>query len=234
MEMSGAKWGATAEYLREVFGSGGLSTTLAGHAERAEKAGLPPIAITPEVGRLLAVLTRLASRGPGATGLAVEVGTLGGFSGMWIASGLPESGKLITIEADAKHARFARSEIDAAGMTRRVEVREGLGIPELTRLSRELGEMSLDVAFIDAEKTEYSAYAGLLKPMVRVGGLFIADNALGSGSWWITDRAGEVSGPAWKAKDAVDRFNRELASDPEFEAACVPIREGVAVAVRVR
>jgi caffeoyl-CoA O-methyltransferase len=98
----------------------------------------------------------------------------------------------------------------------------------LPTLAAELGPASADLAFIDAAKTEYPDYFRLLKPLIRPGGLLVADNVLGSGSWWIDTPPGDPD------RDAVDRFNRIVAEDPDFEAAAVPIRQGVLIARKSR
>jgi predicted O-methyltransferase YrrM len=251
MEMTPQKWQNTCAYLRDVFGAVGctgsdaktgriarIDQTLRGWEERARAAGLPPIAVSPDVGHFLTVLATLATSARNATGRIVEVGTLGGYSAMWMARGMlmsegSSSPRLRTIEYDPKHAAFARAEFERAGLSDVVEVIPGAGLDVLKRLAPELGPASVDMVFLDAEKTEYQGYADLSRPMIRRGGLLVADNALGSGNWWITDGAG--SHPDARARDshaAVDAFNRAIAADTEFEASCVPIREGVMIAVK--
>jgi predicted O-methyltransferase YrrM len=223
--MTPDRWAATATYLGEVFGGLGepLDDQLATLMDRGAAAGLPRIAVSADVGRLLMVLASLVS-GPGG-GRAVEVGTLGGYSGLWIARGLGPGGRLTTIEAEPKHAAFARAEFERAG--RRVELREGTGLEVLPRLVEELGPASCDMVFLDAIKSEYRAYAEHAAMLLRPGGLLVADNCLGS-HWWITDPAGVDP-----ARDAVDAFNRWLGSPASgFLACCVANREGLAVARR--
>jgi predicted O-methyltransferase YrrM len=165
--------------------------------------------------------------GRGAS-LIVEVGTLGGYSAIWLARGLAPGGRVITIEMDEKHAAFAEGEFARAGVADRVQVRRGRALEVLPRALKEVGPQSVDLAFIDAAKTEYPEYFRLLRPAIRRGGLFIADNALGSNSWWIDDRPGMNAD-----RDAVDRMNRTVAGDAEFEAVAVPMRQGVMVARRI-
>lgn len=223
--MTPERWADTTNYLGEVFGSLGepLDDQLATLMERAVEAGLPPIAVSPDVGRLLMVLASLASRSGG--GRAVEVGTLGGYSGLWIARGLGEGGKLTTIEAEPRHAAFARGEFDRSGLGDRVEIREGKGLDVLPGLVKELGPGSCDMVFLDAIKSEYRDYATHALTLLRPGGLLVADNCLGS-HWWITDAPGSDEG-----RDAVDAFNRWIGS-PEsgLLACCVANREGLVVA----
>jgi len=220
MEMTPQRWEATRDYLGEVFGRADqqLNTLM----ERAVKAGLPDIAVSGDVGRLLQMLAMMACREPRSRGVIVEVGTLAGYSGIWLARALPPGGRLITIEYEPKHAAFAQREFEDAGVGDRVTVITGAALEVLPKLAEELGDNSIDVAFIDAVKTEYGGYFRRLRPMIRGGGLLIADNALGAGNWWIDSRHPE--------RDSVDAFNRQIADDLDFLAACVPIREGVLVA----
>lgn len=241
--MTPDRWAATCSYLGEVFGALPATDPLATLHHRATAAGLPPIAISPDVGRMLGLLAMLASRAPEATGRALEVGTLGGYSGIWIARGLagkaasptPSRAHLTTIEYDAAHARFAQGEFERAGLGDRVNIVQAAALDALPSLAAQFGPRSLDLAFLDADKREYEQYAALIKPLIRVGGLLIADNTLGSGNWWIdADSVSPTDAIAKASRAAVDRFNRSLAADPDFETCCVPIREGVVVAIRKR
>ena len=207
--------------MRAVFGE--QDEQLATLMPRAVAAGLPDIAVSADVGRFLKMLTGLAA--PGGARLAVEVGTLGGYSGIWIARGLAPGGRLITVESDPKHAEFARRELEDAGVADRVEIRVGTGLVELANLARQLGPGSIDLVFLDAIKSEYPGYFEAIRAAIRPGGLLVADNALGSGSWWIDESPG--SSPD---RDGADRLNRILANDPGFESVAVPMREGILIA----
>lgn len=216
-DMTSARWQHTNEYLRDVFGR--EDATLAALREDAAAKGLPDIAVSADVGRLLHLLVRTT----GAR-TAVELGTLGGYSGIWIARALAPGGRLVTVELDPARAAFARTWFERAGVGDRVDVVCGAALEVLPKVVASLGG-ALDVAFVDAVKTEYPDYFRALRSHIVSGGLFIADNALGSHSWWIDD----VNSPD---RAGVDRFNRAAAEDVEFDAACVPIREGVTVARR--
>ena len=218
MRMTDDRGNYTNEYSREVFGK--QDGHLAGLMAEARAAGLPDIAVSADVGRLLMMLTSM-TRGR----LAVEVGTLGGYSGIWIARGLAEGGRLITIEREPHHAAFAQKQFERANVADRVEVRVGAALEILARLADELGPGSVDVVFIDAEKTEYCEYWEKVRPLVAVGGVVLADNVLGTGSEWIDQQ--DRPEPR-----AVDRFNRLVAGDDAFEAVAVPLRQGVLLARR--
>lgn len=217
MEMTPVRWEATERYATQVFGQ--QDDVLRSIAEAAREAGLPPIAVSAEEGRLLMILTSL-TRGR----LAVEVGALGGYSGTWLARGLDPSGRLITIEAEAHHADVAEAAFRTAGIADRVEVRRGRALDVLPGLARELGPESVDVAFVDAEKVEYPDYFRLLEPLIAPGGLFLADNVYGTGGYWIDEPA---SNPGIAA---IDEMNRMVAGHPGFDAVAVPIRTGLLIA----
>jgi len=213
-DMTPETWDFINEYSREVFGS--QDGHLAGLMEEAIAAGLPAIAVGPDVGRLLMILTSM-TRGK----LAIEVGTLAGYSGIWITRGLAPDGRLITIEHEPWHADFAQRQFERAGVGDRVELRHGGGVEVLADLRRELEPASVDVLFIDAHKPEYIGYFDTARPLLAVGALVIADNVYGIGSGWIDQGYG------------TDEFNRHVAADPDFEATAFPFREGVLVARRV-
>ncbi|RMH27624.1 MAG: O-methyltransferase [Planctomycetota bacterium] len=218
MDMTPTRWTATAAYLDAVFGE--QDDHLATLMTRAIEAGLPDIAVSASVGRFLHLLAKLAN-----ARTIVEVGTLAGYSGIWLARALPEGGRLITIEPVEKHAAFAERAFADAGVGGRVTVRRGTGLEILPKLVDELGPGSVDLVFLDAVKQEYPEYWPHAKTLVRHGGLVVADNALGSGDWWIGEPAGNQA-----AHDGADALNRLAAADPAFDASCLPIREGMMVA----
>lgn len=224
MDMTPQRWSNTSAYLQEVFGR--EDGHLAGLMDRAVREGLPPIAVSADVGRFLSLLVSTTNAGRGAE-VAIELGTLAGYSGIWLARALAPCGVLHTIELDPHHADFAQRMFTEAGVAERVRLRRGAALDVLPEIARELGPESVDFVLFDAVKTEYPAYFELVRPLIRPGGLIVADNALGSRSWWIDGAPG-----ASPERDAVDAFNRTVAADPLFETAAVPIREGVLISRR--
>ncbi len=220
VEMTQDRWQFTSRYGDEVFGQ--QDEHLAGVMGEAVAAGLPDIAVDAQIGRLLMIQTSMTR-----ALLAVEVGTLAGYSGIWIARALAPGGRLITIECDPRHADFAERQFKRAGVSDRVEIRRGGALELLPQLARELGERSVDVVFIDAEKTEYPEYWRAVEPMIAVGGVVLADNVYGSNRWWIDD-------PDDPASRAADTFNRSVAGHPDFEAVAVPLRQGILLGRRMR
>lgn len=226
MEMTAERWANTDRYIREVFGR--EDGVLVGLMERAVAAGLPSIAVSPETGRLLMILASMTNGGRGAQ-LALELGTLAGYTAIWISRGLSPDGRLITLEPNARHADFARAAICSADAERRVEVRESKALAAFPELSVQFGKGSLDFMFADAIKTEYSQYFRWARDHLRPGGLFVAHNALGSAHWWMDAAATPA---ADIERQAVDRFNREVAADPLFDAMVLPTHQGLMVARR--
>lgn len=183
--------------------------------EEADRSGLPPISISPDTGRLLQVLlTAVGAR------RVLEVGTLGGYSAIWMARALPADGELITIEAEPAHARFARRYLRLAGVAERVAVREGRALDVLPSLDGQ----RFDAVFLDADKEPLPTYLEWALRLVRPGGLIIADNALWHGR--VLDRRVDDA-----ATRAVREFNRRVAADPRLLGIVLPIHDGVAVAV---
>lgn len=216
-EMTPHRWRHTCDYLDKVFGR--QDEHLAGLMPRAIEAGIPDIAVSASVGRMLLALARLVD-----ARLIVEVGTLAGYSGIWLARGLSENGKLLTVEPNELHAGFAEKMFEEAGLAERVEVVRGYGTPVLEKMAGHRAG-KVDLVFLDAIKSEYPDYLPHAKRLLRPGGLLVADNMLGGGDWWIDAQQGENA-----SRDAADTVNRLVAADEDFEAFCVPLREGLMVA----
>ncbi len=219
MDMNRERWAYIQEYSREVFGR--QDAHLAGLMEEAVEIGLPNIAVSADVGRLLMILTSM-THGQ----LAIELGTLGGYSGIWIARGLKPAGRLITIEPEPAHADFAKVQFERAGVDDRIEMRCGAALDVLPKLAQELDPKSVDLVFIDAVKVEYTQYWRIVRPLIAPGGLVLADNVLGGGTWTIDNEDDPQ-------RQAVDTFSRLVSEDPQFEAVVVPLRQGVLVGRRI-
>ncbi len=217
-EMTPERWRYTTDYLIRVFGA--ESSAAAGIRERSEEAGLPRIAVSSDVGRILTFLTGFAGEGT-----AFEVGTLGGYSALHICKGLPPGRQLITIESDPHAAEIARENLQSAGVGDRVRLEEGPALSVLPRLASEFGPRSVCFAFLDAAKSEYARYWTILRPLMSDGGLIVADNILGTSHWWIDQEANSD-------RKAADEFNRLAVSDPGFETVGLFARQGLLIARR--
>jgi len=186
--------------------------------ESSTKKGLPAISIQPEEGRFLQFLVRANN-----TMKALEIGTLGGYSGIWIARGLPPGGKLITLEVDSRHAQVARERFEAAGVDDLIEVRVGDAHSVLQDLS---DEDPFDFVFIDADKSGYEAYFEWAVENVPVGGVITAHNTL---------RGGKVADDVEldERTRVMRSFNSRVAKDPRVISTIYPAGDGTLVAVRI-
>ncbi len=184
---------------------------------RAESArnGLPPIQIHPADGRLLQFLVRAIN-----ARLAVEIGALGGYSGTWIARALPPDGKLYTIEKSSAHAQVARASFARAGLSGKVELREGTAQDWLEKF-RELGPF--DFVFIDADKVSYPAYMAWAVDNLRLGGIVAAHNAF---------REGRVLAPESNDDRSIRAFNQALATDSRLDSMILANGDGMAVGIK--
>jgi len=218
MPIDEARWASTTAYAREVFGR--EPDHIRANRKAAEEVGLPSWAVTPEVGRLLALL---AATTAGRSGL--EIGTLGGYSTLWLLEGMRPDARIITLEYLDAHADFAEQEFARHGVGERVEVRRGVALDLLPEIAHELGSESVDVAFIDADKASYPDYYEATAGLVAPGGLLLVDNIFGTSGSWIDDLTHPDSA-------ATDRMNRRAAADDRFDAAGVFVREGLLVARR--
>jgi predicted O-methyltransferase YrrM len=145
----------------------------------SEAAGLPAIEVAATHGKLLMLLAKMV----GARRI-LEIGTLGGYSTIWLARALPEGGKLITLEANGKHAEVARKNIANAGLADKVEVRVGAALVTLPKLQEE-GAGPFDFFFLDADKPNNPAYFEWALKLSRKGSVIVADNVVRWGA--ITD-----------------------------------------------
>ncbi len=158
---------------------------------------------------------------------AVEIGTLGGYSGVCLLRGMGEGGFLDTFEADARHAQVARESFERAGVANRSRIHLG---PALERLREVEGEGPFDLVFVDADKRSYPAYLAWAEEHLRVGGVLLADNAFGFGHVHERSPAGED--PA--SMEALRRFSERLARGGRFRATVLPTAEGLSFGVKVR
>lgn len=175
----------TWEQVDDYFGGQllGRDPALAATLEASREAGLPDIAVSATQGKLLNLLARVQ----GARNI-LEVGTLGGYSALWLAKALPPGGRLVTLEADRKHAEVARANLARAGYGNQVQVRLGAALDTLPELERE-GAGPFDLVFIDADKRSNPEYFQWAVKLSRRGALIIVDNVVRGGK--VLDGASE-------------------------------------------
>lgn len=142
----------------------------------ADRAGLPAIQVSPQQGKLLMLLAQMV----GAQRI-LEIGTLAGYSTIWLGRGLPPQGKLITLEADPKHAEVARSNIERANFTGFVEVRLGRALDSLPKLAAE-NDAPFDMFFIDADKKNIPEYFTWCLRLSHRGSVIVVDNVVRDGA----------------------------------------------------
>jgi predicted O-methyltransferase YrrM len=182
-------------------------------AARAE--GIPPIWISPEQGSFMQILLKAVQ-----VKEVIEVGTLAGYSAIWMARALPADGMVRTIEISPKHADFAERWIAKSDVADRIKVHRGKGEDILPKFAAN----SADAAFIDAEKTGYSLFLRESLRIVRRGGLILADNAFGFGRLFDASDDGVT---------AMRAFNEIMAKEAALQSIIVPIGDGLWVGLKI-
>ncbi|MBK8914240.1 MAG: O-methyltransferase [Phycisphaerales bacterium] len=172
--MSDSIWAGVDEFLSSALV--GPDAALTGALAASDAEGLPAIAVSACQGRMLEVL----ARGVGARRI-LEIGTLGGFSTIFLARALPADGRVITLELNAHHAAVARRNVDAAGVGERVEIRVGAALELLEEIERHAAG-PFDFSFIDADKANAAAYFSAALRLSRPGALIVVDNVVRKGA----------------------------------------------------
>ncbi len=208
--MSQDLWTAVDDYIAEHLLA--PDPSLAAAVAASEAAGLPPIAITPNQGKLLELLARIHHAQS-----ILELGTLGGYSTIWLARGLPEGGRLVTLERESRYAEVALANIANAGLADMVQVRVGPALETLPEMHG-AGAGPFDLIFIDADKQNYPGYLEWSLKLSRVGTLIIGDNVVRGGA--ILNSDGSCSEDGGIAA-GVRRFYEMLAAEPRVSATAI-------------
>lgn len=199
-------WTAVDRYFSDLLVSAdpALEAALAASAS----AGLPAINVSPVQGKLLHVLAQSI----GARNI-LEIGTLGGYSTIWLARALPDGGRVISLEADPRHAEVARANIARAGLDDRVEVRLGMALDLLPGVAA-VGGPPFDFVFIDADKPNNAAYFDWALRLSRTGSIIVVDNVV---------RGGDVIAAASDSPtvQGVRRFLERFAAEPRVSATAI-------------
>ncbi len=204
--MSQEQWSAVDRYINDLLvpGDAVLEAALAASAA----AGLPAINVAPNQGKLLHLLARMH----GAKKV-LEVGTLGGYSTIWLARALPPGGKVVTLEFDPKHAEVARANLARAGLEKVVEVRVGKALETLPQVAKD-GLGPFDLFFIDADKVNTPGYFQWALQLSRPGSVIVVDNVVRHGA--VLDA---------KAADpnvqGIRKFYEMLAAEPRVTGTAV-------------
>lgn len=189
-------------------------------------AGLPAIDVTQLQGRFLELLVRMT----GARRV-LEIGTLGGYSTLWMAQALPADGRLVTLECNPHHADVARENLHRAGVLERVDLRLGQALESLAALKHE-NAAPFDLIFLDADKTSYTEYLDWALKLARPGTVIAADNVV---------RQGQVAQKGHRDENVqgVQRFTERMAAEPRLCATVLQMvstkgYDGIALAVVLR
>lgn len=204
--MSESRWNDVDSYVAGMFvpGDAMFENALA----TSDAAGLPAIQVSPVQGRWLELLARSlrATR-------VLEVGTLGGYSTLWLARGVGEQGRVVTLELDATHARVARANFAHAGFAERIELREGPARESLAALAGERGT-PFDLIFVDADKPSLPEYFTQCLALSRPGTVIVVDNVVREGEVTRADSAD----PSVRG---VRRMNELIAREPRVSATVI-------------
>jgi predicted O-methyltransferase YrrM len=200
------KWASVDNYLNDLFIP--QDSALEHALQTSAKANLPPIQVTPYQGKFLQLLAQMR----GARNI-LEIGTLGGYSSIWLARALPEGGRLATLEADARHAGIARENISFAGLANIIELYPGPATETLRQFIAEKRE-PFDFIFMDADRENYPHYFELGLKLSRIGTCIVADNVI---------REGAVNNPRRTGPGihGLRRFMELLAAEPRVTATAV-------------
>lgn len=204
--MDTERWAAVDRYVTNLLTPEDDALQQTQHSAAVE--GLPPISVSATQGMLLHLLVRsLRARS------VLELGTLAGYSAIWMARGLEDGGRLVTCELDPHHAEVARRNFERAGVADRVEQRIGPGNESLDALTAE-DAGPFDLVFIDADKAGYAEYLRKAMGLVHPGSLIVADNVV---------RDGEVADPASEdtAVVGVRRYLEAVAAEPRLTATVI-------------
>ena len=192
-----------------------FAKTLIGRTPRSTRrsplipsAGLPSIDVSAPQGKLIHLLARMMGARK-----ALEIGTLGGYSTIWLARALPDGGRLVTLELSARHAEVARRNVARAGLESRVEIRTGAALETLPKIEAE-GLGPFDFVFIDADKTNNAAYLEWALRLSRPGTAIVVDNVV---------REGGVADAASRDPDVVGvrRMFELMAREPRLSATAI-------------
>ncbi|MET7757810.1 O-methyltransferase [Streptomyces sp. NPDC005389] len=204
--MTNPQWNAVDAYFTETIAPADEALTAALSASAA--AGLPEIAVAPNQGKLLHLLAQVQ----GARSI-LEIGTLGGYSTIWLARALPADGRLITLEYDPAHADVARANLAHAGLDKVVEVRTGAALDSLPQLEAE-GAGPFDLVFIDADKVNNPRYVEWALKLSRPGTVIVVDNVVRGGRITTPD-------PADPAITGTRELFELVAAEPRLDATAI-------------
>ena len=204
--MAEGRWREVDEWVDALFNP--PDAALEAALEASAAAGLPAIQVSPSQGKWLHLLASLIEARS-----ILEIGTLGGYSTIWLARALPPDGRLVTLEVDPKHAEVARANLRRAGVAGRVEIRLGRALETLPRLAAE-GAGPFDLTFIDADKPSTAEYFDWAVRLSHPGSVIVVDNVV---------RRGAVADPADLDPNVrgIRRFLERMAREPRVQSTVI-------------
>jgi predicted O-methyltransferase YrrM len=209
------QWNAVDDYLKRTVV--GPDEALEEAIRTASEAGMPSIEVTAAQGKFLMLLARIR----GARKV-LEIGTLGGFSTIWLARGVGEDGQVISCEYEPRHAEVARRNLERAGVSGKVDIRVGAALDTLAQLN---DEAPFDLFFIDADKANNPKYLDWAVKLSRPGSVIVLDNVVRGGSVHDGAVAEESRPPAGSVEDEDIRGTREalelLGSHPNLDSTAI-------------
>lgn len=204
--MNPERWAAVDRYLDDLLVR--PDAALLAAAEACVAAGLPPISVTPAQGKLLYLLALVQQARS-----ILEIGTLGGYSTLWLARALPPGGRVVTLEIDPRHAEVARANFSRAGLAGIIDLRLGPALNTLPQLAAE-GSGPFDLVFVDADKPSNPDYFAWAMKLTRPGSVIVVDNVVRKGAVVDADSTDpNVQG--------VRRMNELVAADPRVSATTI-------------
>jgi predicted O-methyltransferase YrrM len=204
--MSEQLWAQVDTYINDVVI--GRDDVLEAAAASAANAKLPPISVTPAYGKLLHLIAKVR----GASRI-LEIGTLAGYSTIWLARAVPANGQVMSIESNPMHADIARANIERAGLAARVDIRVGAALDVLPQLAAST-QTPFDFTFIDADRARLADYFDWAVRLSHSGGVIIVDNVVRKGA--VVDAASDNADVK-----GVRRFNEQLKSDARVDATMI-------------
>lgn len=205
-ELAQEKWNAVDSYITDCLLP--PDPILDAAIQQSHAAGLPTIQVSPTQGKMLHIL----ARAQGARRI-LELGTLGGYSTIWLARALPADGRLITLEVNPRHADVARANLARAGLSHKVELRLGPALDSLKEMAK-AGTAPFDFIFIDADKPGYADYLTAILKLSRPGTVIVADNVVRKGN--VVDENSDDSNV-----QGIRHFNEVLAAEPRLIATTI-------------